>query len=153
MVSSGVWEDSFYKDEIGWPELADQTARAWRDLPAADRARAAIVAGNYGEASALERYGPARALPPILSGHLSWRYWRPARLPQRQVLFVGYEPDELARLCRTWTKLATIDNRWDLDNEERGRIIASCALRRSLGAIWDRDIATNRLLGVAPEGR
>jgi 4-amino-4-deoxy-L-arabinose transferase-like glycosyltransferase len=28
MVSSGLWNDSFYKDEIGWPELASQTARA-----------------------------------------------------------------------------------------------------------------------------
>ena len=38
----------------GWPELAGETARAWRSLPAAERDDGAIVAGNYGEASALE---------------------------------------------------------------------------------------------------
>ncbi|HEY7259760.1 MAG TPA: glycosyltransferase family 39 protein, partial [Gaiellales bacterium] len=53
MIQSGVWEDSFYKDEIGWPELTAQTARAWRALPPAERRDAAILAQNYGEAGAL----------------------------------------------------------------------------------------------------
>lgn len=145
MISSGVWKNSFYKDEIGWPELADQTARAWTSLPAAERADGAIVAGNYGEASALEYYGPARGLPSVLSGHLSWQYWRPRSLPQRFVLFVGYDRATLASLCRTWTKLATIDNRWHLANEERGRIIAGCRLRQPLGEIWNRSIARSDL--------
>jgi len=145
MISSGVWNDSFYKDEIGWPELASQAAQAWRSLPAADRADGTVVAGNYGEASALEHYGPAQGLPPVLSGHLSWQYWRPKSLPQRFVLFVGYSPGALALLCRSWTKLATIDNHWHLPNEERGRIIAGCRLEQPLGTIWARDIARNNL--------
>ena len=51
----------------------------------------------------------------------------------------------LALLCRSWAKLATIDNHWHLDNEERGRIIAGCHLRRPLGTIWHRDIGRNDL--------
>jgi hypothetical protein len=145
MISSGVWNKSFYKDEIGWPELADQTAAAWRSLTPLQRANGAIVAGNYGEASALEYYGPSRGLPPILSGHLSWQYWRPQRLPQRFVLFVGYPRQTLAQLCRSWRPLATIDNRWHLNNEERGRTIAVCRLHKSLEAIWNTNIATNSL--------
>ncbi|HZQ65032.1 MAG TPA: glycosyltransferase family 39 protein [Gaiellaceae bacterium] len=145
MIASGVWKQSFYKDELGWPELADQTAHAWRSLTVSERAHGAIVAGNYGEASALELYGHARGLPPVLSGHLSWQYWRPRALPQRFVLFVGYEPSNLRALCRSWRPLATVDNRWHLDNEERGRTIAACRLGRPLGAIWNTDIATNSL--------
>jgi hypothetical protein len=145
MVSSGVWEDSFYKDELGWPELADQTARAWASLPADERARTAIVAGNYGEASALERYGPSRGLPPVVSGHLSWRYWRPAKLPQRRLLLVGYDAATLRFLCATWRKLATIDNRWRIANEERGRLVATCVLSATLDELWERDFARNDL--------
>ena len=81
----------------------------------------------------------------IPSGHLSWQYWRPRHLPQHFVLFVGYDRVSLARLCRSWRRLATIDNRWHLDNEERGRIIASCELLQPLGAIWSREIARNTL--------
>jgi len=145
MIASGFWKQSFYKDEIGWPELADQTAKAWRHLTPAQRADGAIVAGNYGEASALEHYGPARGLPEPLSGHLSWQYWRPRSLPQRFALFVGYDPSTLRKLCTSWRRLATIDNRYHLDNEERGRTIASCHLKRPLGAIWTSDIATDSL--------
>jgi hypothetical protein len=29
-----------------WPELADQTARAWKSLPGSERARGVILAGN-----------------------------------------------------------------------------------------------------------
>ena len=145
MVSSGVWKDSFYKDEIGWPELADQTAAAWRSLPAADRAAGAIVAQNYGEASALEYYGPSRGLPKVLSGHLTWQFWRPARLPQRYILFVGFGSGTLGTLCANRRQLAVIDNRWHLDNEERGRTIVACRLRRPLGDLWESEIADSSL--------
>ena len=145
MISSGVWKNSFYKDEIGWPELTTETADAWKSLPAADRARAAIVAENYGEASALEHFGAARGLPQVLSGHLSWQYWRPRDLPERYALFVGFAHDRLIRLCVTSYVLATIDNRWHLDNEERGRAIAFCRLRRPLGELWQREIASDTL--------
>lgn len=145
MISSGVWKDSFYKDEIGWPELAGQAAAAWRRLPSADRANGAIVAENYGEASALEFYGPARGLPRVLSGHLSWQYWRPRELPERFALFVGFDRSELSGLCRTEKTVATIDNRWHLDNEERGRVIVACRLTQPLGAIWQQRIARDEL--------
>jgi hypothetical protein len=145
MIQSGVWEDSFYKDEIGWPELTAQTARAWRALPPAERRDAAILAQNYGEAGALAHYGPARGLPPPLSGHLSWQYWRPDALPQRTLVTVGVDPFTLRSLCTTFHRVATIENRWHLDNEERGRTIDVCRLARPLGAIWDSRIATNVL--------
>jgi hypothetical protein len=145
MVASGVWQDGFYDDEIGWPELADETAIAWRSLTPGERADGTIVAGNYGEASALEHYGPARGLPTVLSGHLSWRYWRPRRLPERYVLFVGHGPATLSSLCSSWRPLARIDNRLHLANEERGRLIAGCRLPQPLGDIWSSEIATNQL--------
>jgi hypothetical protein len=145
MVQSGIWKSTFYKDEIGWPELVAQTARAWRSLPSAERSRAVILAKNYGEAGALAHFGVAYGLPQPLSGHLSWQYWRPPRLPQRLALTVGYSAGSLRGLCRTFRRLARIDNRWRLDNEERGGLIAVCRLTRPLGALWGRDIATDRL--------
>ena len=33
MVRLGLWQPTFYKDEIGWQELVAETARAWRTLP------------------------------------------------------------------------------------------------------------------------
>jgi hypothetical protein len=143
LVSSSVWKTGYFKDEIGWPEMTAQVERSWAALPANDRANGAILAANYGEASALESYG--RGLGPILSGHLSWQYWHPRHLPQRFALTVGYPPSGLHVLCSSWRPLAHIDNRWHLDNEERGRLIAACTFKQPLGSIWTRLIATNQL--------
>jgi hypothetical protein len=145
MISSGAWKNSFFKDEIGWPELADETARAWSSLPPRERAGGVVLARNYGEASALELYGPSRGLPLVLSGHLSWQYWRPRSLPERFALLVGFDGESAHELCVRPRVLARIDNDWRLDNEERGRTITACRLKRPLGALWASEIATETL--------
>ena len=145
MVSRGIWKQTFYKDEIGWPELVSQTARAWRAIPAGERRGTAVLAQNYGEAGALALYGPADGLPAPLSGHLSFQYWRPAALPERRLLTVGIDTDTLARLCRSWRVVARIDNRLRLGNEERGRPIARCVLASPLGRTWASEIASDDL--------
>jgi hypothetical protein len=125
-VSSGIVKLGFLKDEIGWPELAHQVEHAWRPTDEV------VLAENYGEASALARYTRL----PVLSGHLSWQYWRPRRLPQTRALLVGFEG--VSDLCTKATVVARIDNRYHLDNEERGRTIVRCTLRRPLGELWPR---------------
>ena len=111
----------------------------------AERRNAAILTANYGEAGALAHFGPALGLPPPLSGHLSWQYWRPARLPERLLVTVGYDAATLRSMCTTARRVATIDNRWQMANEELGRPIDICRLARPLGAIWESRIATDEL--------
>ena len=62
-------------EEIGWPELV-QTIAAVRDkVPQAERQHLAILAGNYGEAGAVNLYGPQYDLPSAISGTNSF-WWR-----------------------------------------------------------------------------
>jgi hypothetical protein len=145
MVDRGIWQDTFYKDELGWPELVRQTADAWHAIPVAQRRDTALLAQNYGEAGALAHYGPRLGLPSPQSGHLSFQYWRPPVLPQRHILAVGIDVAGLTHLCTSWRVVAHIDNRWHVDNEERGRTIARCALREPLGDLWSSQIASDRL--------
>ena len=145
LVSTGTWDRSFWKDEIGWRELTAQTAAAWRSRTPAERADGAIVAGNYGVAGALSLYGPAAGLPTPLSGHLSFQYWHPSRMPERAVLLVGFERGDALSHCAHATVLGTADNRWHVDNEERGRPIVWCRLRSPLGQEWAHSFATARL--------
>jgi hypothetical protein len=145
LVSTGTWDKSFWKDEIGWHELVAQTAAAWRSRTPAERADGAIVAGNYGVAGALSLFGPAAGLPAPVSGHLSFQYWHPATMPQRAVLLVGFDQDGARQRCAHATVLAVVDNRWHINNEERGRPIVWCRLRAPLGQIWQSTFATARL--------
>ena len=144
MISTpAVWKNGFFKDEIGWPEMTVQVERAWGGLSGAERADAVVLTDNYGEAGALQFF--ARGIGPVLSGHLSWQYWRPRELPQRFALTVGYSQDALGQICRSWRPVARIDNRWHLGNEERGKLIGACSLKQPLGALWKPLIATNQL--------
>jgi hypothetical protein len=103
------------------------------------------LAGNYGEASALELYGRRLGLPQPLSGHLSWQYWRPASLPQRRALLVGFEAATVRSLCARHRLLGKIGNRYRLANEELGARLVACRLRAPLGELWETRIATDQL--------
>lgn len=142
MVRSGVWKNSFFKDEIGWPQFAAQVEGAWQGLPATTRDRAIVIANNYGEASALAYYRPRL---PVISGHLSWQYWRPRSLPQTAALVVGYDRGTLAALCGRWTVVARVRMPFRLANQEQGEPIASCELRKPLELLWRRYLARTAL--------
>jgi hypothetical protein len=64
-----------YGREVGWPQLAQQVATVWNALPAADRADAAVLGSNYGDAGAIAKWGQPLGLPAPVSGHLTWRWW------------------------------------------------------------------------------
>ena len=66
-------------ESIAWPKQVAMIARAYRALPAAERGRTTILAGNYGEAGAIDRYGPGLGLPPDYSGANNFWLWGPPR--------------------------------------------------------------------------
>lgn len=62
-------------DQFGWPEMTGAVAEVYARLPSDERARAAIVLSNYGEAGALDFFGASRGLPPASSGHNEYFRW------------------------------------------------------------------------------
>jgi hypothetical protein len=118
-----------YEDEIGWPQLVDQVAAVTRSTDAS-----AVIAENYGEAGALELYG--RGLPAVVSGHMSFRYWRPATLASRSIVVVGYDRAQLVGLCSRYAIVRHVAIPYGVDNEEQGAPIAACTLRGDLDAVW-----------------
>ena len=62
-------------ETIGWPELAESVAEVDRRLGRPPRA--VILTRNYGEAGAIDRYGPALGLPRAYSGHNAYGVWGP----------------------------------------------------------------------------
>jgi hypothetical protein len=145
MIKLGIWRPSFYKDEIGWQEIVTQTSRAWLSMPPAERRASALLAQNYGEAGALALYGPALHLPTPLSGHLSFQYWHPRRMPQHHLLTVGFDAHALTAICRSLHVIARIDNQWQIATQEQGLPIMTCTLKQSLGHLWTSRIATDGL--------
>jgi hypothetical protein len=55
------------REEIGWPELVKTVAGIRDSLPPDQQASLGITVGNYGEGGAIEIFGPACHLPPLIS--------------------------------------------------------------------------------------
>jgi hypothetical protein len=116
-----------YESEIGWPDYVRQVERHAGGTNV-------IVASNYGEAGALELFG--RGLPPVASGHLTLRYWRP-RVTGRRALVIGYSP-RTASFCTGYSVVARIST---VDSDEQGNEIARCTLRGPLARVWPLIVA------------
>lgn len=105
-------------DEIGWPEVVADVAGVWNQLPPADRERAAILAGNYGEAGALALYGPKYGLPEPISPINSF-YDRGYGSPAPEVVVtVGFGQPKLARFFGTCTLAGHLHIPYGVKNEE-----------------------------------
>jgi Dolichyl-phosphate-mannose-protein mannosyltransferase len=122
-------------ETVGWPGFADQVRAVYQGLPAGERATAVILAGNYGEAGALDHYG----LPNVYSGHLSfWRWGPPPDSMTGPVVVVGHSSEaDLHRECGSVDLAATIDNGLDLDNDEQGAQVWICRQpHRTWSRLW-----------------
>lgn len=131
-VSSGVVDiRDDYAAELGWPEMARQMASIVRSLPAGQRADTVIVAGNYGVAGALVRFGPSRGLKaPVISGHLSWGYWSlpVAATGDRNALAVGVGAGPAPSWCGHPRQVGRTRGRPHVDTGEKDWPIWSCRL-------------------------
>jgi 4-amino-4-deoxy-L-arabinose transferase-like glycosyltransferase len=88
----------FFADRLGWQELAETVARVHRTLPAEDRARACVFGQNYGQAGAIDFYGPALGLPRAISGHNSYHLWGPRGCTGEVLLVIDEERGSLDEL-------------------------------------------------------
>ena len=79
---------------FGWPELAAEVARVFHALPIDEQARTSVFAQNYGEAGAIDFFGPGLGLPPALSGHNNYWLWGPGSRPAETLLIVGGNPED-----------------------------------------------------------
>ena len=93
---------------LGWPELTDTVAGAYRALPPATRRTTAVVTDWYWNASALDRYGPPRGLPHPFSPHRGyWHFGVPAD-DVDTVLYVGSDLTSLHRYFTEVRQVATV---------------------------------------------
>ncbi len=79
----------YFADEFGWREMAEGTARVYKSLSPEDQARTAIFANNYGEAGAIDFFGPRLGLPKSICNHQSYWLWGPRDYDGRIVIVLG----------------------------------------------------------------
>jgi hypothetical protein len=143
-VNSPLWKfaSKFNGDlveELGWPELTREVAQIRNSLPASDRARLGVLAGNYGEAGAINLYGHTYALPQAISGINSFWQRGYGDPPPETLIVVGVSHGFLERHFMSCTVAGHIPNPYGIENEETSDhpdIYVCRGLRQSWPEFW-----------------
>ncbi|MEP6699298.1 MAG: glycosyltransferase family 39 protein [Verrucomicrobiota bacterium] len=129
------------REEIGWPELVETIAGIRDSLPPEERTRVSILAGNYGEAGAINLYGARFGLPQAISGINS--YWARGygNPPPETLIVVGLSRKFLEDTFASCELAGHITNRYGVANEEshdHQEIFLCRDLRESWPAFWQK---------------
>jgi hypothetical protein len=126
----------FYADMFGWPELAAAVARSYHRLSPEDQRKCAIFAPyNYGDAGAIDLFGPALGLPKAISGHNQYYLWGPRGYTGEVMLVMGMPRAELARLFQSVEHAATIHHPYAMPYEN-GPVYLCRSLKAPLPELW-----------------
>ncbi len=122
--------------QLGWEELVHHVDAAYRSLAAAGE-DPVIVTSNYGQAGAVDRYGPSRGLPQAYSPHNSYWLWGPPSADSDQAVLVGFERHDV----ESWFESCELTWRFrtphGVASEEEGRPVWACnGKRQSWDELW-----------------
>jgi len=124
-------------EEIAWPQLVALVSREYHALPPAQRRQTTILTGNYGEAGAIDRYGPGFGLPQEYSGANNFWLWGPPPAADTAAVAVNLSPGFLHREFRHVRLVATFRNGLGVSDDEQGaQIFVATGLRSSWVHAW-----------------
>ena len=145
-VNSSLWKVSSevhdnFVEEIGWQDLTREVAGIYAALPAEQKAGTRVLAGNYGEAGAINLYGPAYDLPQAISAVNSYHLRGYGHSPPQTVIVLGFAPQDIQQLFMSCYLAGRVTNRYGVVNEEtrdHPEIFVCRAPRVSWPALWER---------------
>ncbi|HEY7617096.1 MAG TPA: glycosyltransferase family 39 protein, partial [Terriglobales bacterium] len=126
-----------FGDQFGWPELVAEVAHVYNSLPPEERAKAAILTGNYGEAGAINLFGPRYGLPTAISGHQTHFLWGPRDYTGEVIITLQYDREDLEPHCASVQDAGAHYHPWGMV-EENAEIYICRGLDRPLQAIWPK---------------
>jgi hypothetical protein len=97
-----------FADQFGWDEMAASVARVYNALPPEVRARTAIFAQNYGQAGAIDLFGPKYGLPPAIGGHQSYFLWGPREYTGESMIVMDDSERDLDKLFTSVRKAGRV---------------------------------------------
>jgi len=82
-----------YADMFGWEGISQRVAAYYHTLSPEEQRKTAIFANNYGDAGAIDFFGPKYGLPKSIGGHQNYWIWGPREYTGESMIVLG-EGDE-----------------------------------------------------------
>jgi hypothetical protein len=126
-----------YADMFGWEEMTAAVAKIYHGLTPDQQHEAVIYASNYGEAAAIDFFGPRYGLPKAVSGHMAYYLWGPPRQPFS--ILIGIQGDEVAyrHAFGSVQRAATFGTKYSMP-VEHGAIYVCQDPKVSMSGLWPR---------------
>lgn len=100
----------FYADRFGWQAMVAEIASIYNFLPANERHQTGIFCDNYGEAGAIDIFGPKYGLPPAISGHQNYFFWGPRGYTGAELILVGTSKTDADGYCASVEQVGRFDD-------------------------------------------
>jgi 4-amino-4-deoxy-L-arabinose transferase-like glycosyltransferase len=123
-------------DRFGWDTMTATVAGVYDSLPASERAQACILTANYGEAGAIDLYGPAYHLPQAISAHNTYYLWGPRNCSGAILILLGYPLSQMQPYFTSMSHAATITCSYCMPYEDNVPVYLARGLRGSMQAFW-----------------
>ena len=127
----------YYADEFPWPGMVEAVAGVYHSLTPEEQQRTAIFANNYGQAAAIDFFGPQYGLPKAISGHQNYFLWGPRNYTGAIVIVLGDEESGAREHFESVTVAATLNNPYAYRYENRP-ILLGRGLKWNLQTEWSR---------------
>jgi uncharacterized membrane protein len=141
--SSGETRDQgvlpqFFADRFGWRELTAEVASVMKGLTPGERDGCLIVAGNYGQAGAINYFGRSLALPRAVSQHNSYYLWGPGPMTPKVYVIIGQDREDLSAVFDSVQEAARTSAPYAMPDETGVPIWICRGLRIPLDEAWRR---------------
>lgn len=122
-----------WADMHGWQELATTVKSVYDALPPAERAKAVVVASNYGEAAAVGFFTPEI---PAISGHNQYFLWGTRGYDGNVIIDVNGDCGARDHLFASSTRAAVSNPDWAINDERDVPIMVCRGLKVPISQIW-----------------
>ncbi len=127
-----------FADEFGWQSMASAADQAWAGIPEAERGRAVVLASNYGEAGAIEKFGSAEVRKRVVGRHNNYWLWGPKDWDGDSAVLVGdFGPDLLASF-ESVRLVQRLDDKYAVKEESDAPVYVVRGLKTSVDDFWRR---------------
>src|SRR5204862_7602366 len=127
----------YFADEFGWETMARETARVYKSLSPEEQTRTAIFANSYGQAGAIDFFGPRLGLPKAISNHQSYWLWGPRDYTGESVIGLGSDGTGDREHFATVEAVGRTDHPYSR-RDEHFDIFLCRDLNTSLKALWPK---------------
>jgi 4-amino-4-deoxy-L-arabinose transferase-like glycosyltransferase len=127
-----------YAAMFGWENMVASVADVYHGLPAEEKRKAAIFAPKYGEAGAIDYFGPRFGLPKAISGSNNYFLWGPQNYTGEVVIMLGGRREDHLKMFEQVRQAATVVHEYALPVESNLPVWVCRKPKLSLQELWPR---------------